>query len=82
MKVELQVKAPGTHRVEYHHNWWSWALPLRIGIATSFFPRADSATTDLTTWAVQRVLYVGILCLRMDVVIQGPLFDDPEDDPA
>lgn len=79
MKVELQTKAVGTHRWEYRFRWYSWALPLHIGIGTSFFPVAGSSF-DLDTWQVQRVLIVDVLFMRMMVVLWGPLFDDPEPD--
>lgn len=76
MKVGLKVKLAGTHRWEYEFRWYSWALPLHIGIGTSFYP-VEGSTLELDTWQIQRVLIVDVLCMRMKVVVQGLLFDDP-----
>lgn len=80
MKVTLAVKAPGTHRWDYQFRWFSWALPLHVGIGTSWFPSEKSIADNLDTWQVQRVLIVDILCMRMLVVLYGPLFDDAKDE--
>lgn len=79
MRVTFQAKPPGTHRWEYRVRWYSWALPLHIGVGTSFFPTLVSGF-DLSTWQVQRVVIVDVLFMRMLVVVQGPLFSDPEPD--
>jgi hypothetical protein len=75
----MRVKPRGTHRWEYHTRWFSWALPLLVAIGTSYYPVEGSLVDDLGTWAMQRVLIVDVLCLRMQVVLWGPLFDDGEE---
>lgn len=76
----MRPKQPGTHRVEYDFRWYSWALPLHVGLGTSLFPTAESGT-DVSQWIVQRVLIVDVFCFRMKAVIVGPLFDDFEEEP-
>lgn len=76
MKVLLKVKGSGKHRWDYQFRWYSWALPLHVGIGTSWFPSEESVADDLGTWQKQRVLIIDVLCMRMMVVLYGPLFDD------
>jgi len=80
MKVSLRATPPGAHRFQYQFRWYSWALPLHIGIGTSWYPVEGSQADDLTTWKIQRVLIVDVLCMRMLVVVQGLLFPaEPEE---
>lgn len=78
MKVTFAARAKGLHRFRYMVRWHLWALPLRLGIGTSFFPHAGSETDDLNTWDIQRVLIVEVLCISCHIVIQGLLFTDEE----
>jgi len=75
MQVITRAKAPGTHRVEYRVTWRAWALPLFIAVNTALYPTEDSGL-DVSRWTVQRVLVIHVLCMRMETVIVGPLFDD------
>jgi hypothetical protein len=77
MQVSAMPKGPGTHRVEYHVRLHGWAFPLFIGVNTSYYPTEESGL-DVSQWQVQRVLVVHVLCMRMEVVIAGPRFDDPD----
>lgn len=78
MKVTVRPREEGTHRFDYEFRWFSWALPLHIGIGTSWFP-TETATIEIDDrWLTQRVLIIDILCFRCKVVLAGPLFTDRE----
>jgi len=79
MQVIVKPKAPGTHRVEYVFTSRGWAFPLFVAVNLSLYPTAESGF-DVSRWTVQRVLVIHVLCMRMQVVISGPLFDDEVDE--
>jgi len=78
MRVSLHIRQRGAHRAYIDVHWYRWALPLSVSISTSFFPREQSITDDLSTWDCQRVLNISVLCLTLRTVLVGPLFTDEE----